>query len=72
MQHLKSNMSDKARREKMYAPKESNLPDDAFASDVIDPDYQRYYPMQTQVVMHHSTLSNHLDLKKGSGGCKSE
>ena len=59
MQHRKSNMSDKARREKMYAPIENDLPDNAFADNVIDNDVGKYYPAQTQIIMHHSTLGGH-------------
>lgn len=62
MQHLAPNMSDAQRRKAMYAPTKCNLPSDAFADDVIDDDVGRYYPVQTQVVMHHSTLGDHLNI----------
>jgi len=59
MQHRKNNMSDKERREKMYAPKKCNLPANAFADDVIDNDVGKYYQAQTEIIMHHSTLGGH-------------
>ena len=62
MQYLAPNMSDAQRRKAMYSSKECNLPPNAFADDVIDDDVGRYYPVQTQVVMHHSTLGGHLNI----------
>lgn len=59
MQQLKSNMSDALKRKAMYAPKKSTLPPNAFADDVIDEDVGVYYPAQTEIVMHHSTLGGH-------------
>ena len=64
MQHVASNMSDAAKRKAMYAPKKSTLPPNAFADDVIDEDVGVYYPVQTQIVMHHSTLGDHSDFKQ--------
>ena len=62
MQQLKSNMSDALKRKALYAPKKPTLPPNAFADDVIDEDVGRYYPVQTQLVMHHSSLGGHLNI----------
>lgn len=62
MQHLAPNMSDTQRRKALYAPKKCNLPPNAFADDVIDEDVGVYYPAQTEIVMHHSTLGGHLNI----------
>tara|TARA_R110000822_G_scaffold44890_4_gene120313 strand:+ start:2069 stop:2290 length:222 start_codon:yes stop_codon:yes gene_type:complete len=59
MQHLKPNVSDKERRKKMYAPKESNLSDDAFADDVNVEEVGIYLPKATGIVYSWGTLGNH-------------
>lgn len=50
-----------AERRKFFAPKESNLPADAFADDVIDNDVGVYYTRHTELHGFGSTLGDHED-----------
>ena len=48
-------LRDKAQREQMFAPVKSNLPNDAFADDDPEADYdihKKYYPQPTMVLGH--------------------
>lgn len=52
---------DDAERRKFFAPKESNLPADAFADDVVDNDVGVYYTRHTELHSFGSTLGDHED-----------
>ena len=53
------NGHDDAERRKFFAPKENNLPADAFADEVIDNDVGVYYTRHTELHGFGSTLSDH-------------
>jgi len=55
---------DDAERRKFFAPKESNLPADAFADDVADDDVGIYYARATELEGSWSSLGEYEKFSK--------